>query len=233
MCWTLRPSRHTSIVIVRHAVRLPNADAALMICPPGVADFFPWMGNHPEDVLSEHVAKQGFYDKTPGSHESNTARPSLYSIFKHKSGLQTLSALFVSALEQRQAHGRVTAGSTFKPPPRVTLTDTKREAWLKDLANPAVPLRRLSRTIPHGIRGKILLDQCLCKNIPTTRAVWLSKCVGANEIRAFKRKGTSGTFAMGGEARWIKDWTACVEQFLDGVIGSCGTTDWRSKMIYA
>jgi len=204
-----------------------------MRCCPEVADFFPWMGNHPEDVLSEHVAKQGFYDKTQMSHESNTARPSLYSIFKHKSGLHTLSTLFVSALEQRQAHGRVTAGSTFKPPPRVTLTDTKRETWLKDLANPAVPLRRLSRTIPHGIRGKVLLDQCLSKDIPTTRAVWLAKCVGANEIRAFKRKGTSGTFVMGGEAKWVKDWTACVEQFIDGVIGSCGTTDWRSKMTYA
>lgn len=213
--------------------KLPGEKAVLTRCCSEVADFFPWMGNHPEDVLSEHVAKQGFYDKTQISHESNTARPSLYSIFKHKSGLHTLSTLFVSALEQRQAHGRVTACSTFKPPPRVTLTDAKREAWLKDLANPAVPLRRLSRTIPHGIRGKVLLDQCLSKDIPTTRAVWLAKCVGANEIRAFKRKGTSGTFAMGGEVKWIKDWTTCVEQFIDGVIGSCGTTEWRTKMTYA
>lgn len=198
-----------------------------------MADFFPWLGNHPEDILSEHAAKQGSYDKTHMPHESNTARPSLYSTLKNKSGLQTLSTLFVSAFEKRQAHGRVTASSTFKPPPRVTLTDTKREAWLKDLANPSVPLRRLSRTIPHGIRGKVLLDQCLNKSIPAPRAIWLAKCVGANEIRAFKRKGTSGTFAMGGETKWIKDWTSHVEQFVDGIIETCGKgPDWKSQMTY-
>lgn len=199
----------------------------------GPADFFPWSGHHAEDALNELTTKQGFYDKSPVSqNESNTARPSVWSSLKHKSGLQILSSLFVSALDQRQTHGTITANSTFKPPPRVTLTDTKREAWLRDLANPSIPLRRLSRTIPHGIRGKILLDHCLSKDIPTSRAIWLAKCVGANEIRAFKRKGTGGVFTVGGEAKWIKDWTANVEQFLESILGLCGSTDWRSKIDY-
>lgn len=199
----------------------------------GSADFFPWTGRHTEDVLNELTTKQGSYDKSPVSqNESNTARPSVWSSLKHKSGLQILSSLFVSALDQRQIHGTINTNSTFKPPPRVTLTDTKREAWLRDLANPSIPLRRLSRTIPHGIRGKILLDHCLSKDIPTSRAIWLAKCVGANEIRAFKRKGTGGVFTVGGEAKWIKDWTANVEQFLESIIGSCGSADWRSKINY-
>jgi mediator of RNA polymerase II transcription subunit 12 len=126
-----------------------------------------------------------------------------------------------------------TAPSTFKPPPRVTLTDTKREAWLKDLANPEVPLRKLSRTIPHGIRGKVLLDHCISKDIPIARAVWLSKCVGANEIRAFKRKGVSGPAALAGELKWIREWTVFVEQFIDGIITSCGQRGWSQKMNYA
>ncbi|KAI9715910.1 MAG: hypothetical protein M1812_005730 [Candelaria pacifica] len=197
-------------------------------------DFFPWSGNHSEDALSEQVTKQGFYDKSQVSqNETNTASTALRQTFKHKSGLQTLSSLFVSIYEQRQAHGRITATSTFKPPPRVTLTDTKREAWLRDLANSSVPLRRLSRTIPHGIRGKVLLEQCLGKNIPTVRAVWLAKCVGANEMRAFKRKGASAAFALGGEVKWVKDWTVFVEQFLEGVISNCGEKEWKSKMNYA
>ena len=140
--------------------------------------------------------------------------------------------MLVLALDQRQAHGTVAASCTFKPPPRVTLTDTKREAWLRDLADPDIPLRRLSRTIPHGIRGKILLDHCLGKMIPTTRAVWLAKCVGANEIRAFKRKGAGGAFAIGGEAKWIKDWTANVEQFLEIIIGRCGDVGWKTQVDY-
>ncbi|KAB8236815.1 mediator of RNA polymerase II transcription subunit 12 [Aspergillus alliaceus] len=199
-----------------------------------VADFSPWTGNHPEDVLNEQTAKQGHYDRTQVSqNESNTARPSLYAQLKHRSGLQMLSSVFAAALEKRQNHSLVTAPSTFKPPPRVTLTDNKREAWLRDLANPSVPLRKLSRTIPHGIRGKALLDQCLNKGIPVGRAVWLAKCVGANEIRAFKRKGTSGTLALGLEAKWVRDWTTTVQHFLEGVVGTCGSAQWKTKMTYA
>ncbi|KAL2853888.1 hypothetical protein BJY01DRAFT_206027 [Aspergillus pseudoustus] len=199
-----------------------------------VADFSPWTGNHPEDTLNDQSVKQGHYDRTQVSqNESNTARPSLYAQLKHRSGLQMLSSVFTAALEKRQNHSTVTAPSSFKPPPRVTLTDNKREAWLRDLANPSVPLRRLSRTIPHGIRGKALLDQCLNKWIPISRAVWLAKCVGANEIRAFKRKGTSGTLALGLEAKWVREWTSGVQQFLEGVIGACGSADWKSKMTYA
>ena len=199
----------------------------------GPADFFPWTGDHPEDVLNELTTKSGSYDKGQVSqNESSTARPSVWSSLKHKSGLQILSSLLVSALDQRQVHGTITATSTFKPPPRVTLTDTKREAWLRDLANPSIPLRRLSRTIPHGIRGKILLDHCLGKDIPTSRALWLAKCVGANEIRAFKRKGAGGVFTVGGEIKWIKDWTTNVEQFLESIVCTCGSTEWRARANY-
>lgn len=144
-----------------------------------------------------------------------------------------LSTVFAAALEKRQNHNTVHAPSTFKPPPRVTLTDNKREAWLRDLANSSVPLRRLSRTIPHGIRGKVLLDQCLGKWIPAARAVWLAKCVGANEIRAFKRKGTSGALAVGLEAKWVRDWTNNVQQFVEGVFGAPKAPDWKAKMTYA
>jgi mediator of RNA polymerase II transcription subunit 12 len=164
--------------------------------------------------------KSGHYDK-PGSSqtsESVSARFPLWSSFKHKSGLQILSSFFISSLDQRQAENSVHSKSTFKPPPRVTLTDTKREAWLKDLAESDIPLRRLSRTIPHGIRGKVLLEHCLAKNIPTWRAVWLAKCVGANEIRAFKRKGASNVFSSGGEAKWIREWTGNVQQFIESLI---------------
>ncbi|KAL3472657.1 hypothetical protein BJX99DRAFT_272789 [Aspergillus californicus] len=199
-----------------------------------VADFSPWTGNHPEDTLNDQTVKQGHYDRTQVSqNESNTARPSLYAQLKHRSGLQMLSSVFMAALEKRQKHNMVTVPSSFKPPPRVTLTDNKREAWLRDLANPSVPLRRLSRTIPHGIRGKALLDQCLSKWIPVSRAVWLVKCVGANEIRAFKRKGTSGSLALGLEIKWVREWTSGVQQFLESVIGTCGSAEWKSKMTYA
>ncbi|PQE15191.1 transcription mediator subunit Med12 protein [Rutstroemia sp. NJR-2017a WRK4] len=208
--------------------------AAPSYTPNGHADFFPWHGNHPEDQFSESVIRQGFFDKTQMTqNETGTAKTSIYPSLKHKSGLQTLSSLFTSVLAQRRAHGNITANSTFKPPPRVTVTDTKREIWLKDLANPTISLRRLSRSIPHGIRGKVLLEHSLSKNIPIERAVWLAKCVGANELRSFRRKGASGAFAMGGETKWVRDFTVCVEQVLEGIIGSCGEKDFRRRINYA
>ncbi|CZS98208.1 related to SRB8-DNA-directed RNA polymerase II holoenzyme and Srb10 CDK subcomplex subunit [Rhynchosporium agropyri] len=202
--------------------------------PNGHADFYPWTGNHPEDQFSEPVIRQGYFDKAQMTqNETGSAKPAISPALKHKSGLQTLSALFTNVLAQRRAHGQINSASTFKPPPRVTVTDTKREMWLKDLANPTISLRRLSRSIPHGVRGKVLLDQSLSKNIPIERAVWLAKCVGANELRSFRRKGASGTFAMGGEAKWIRDFTVCVEQFLETIVGSCGEKDFKARITYA
>ena len=199
----------------------------------GPADYFPWTGCHPEDVLNESAARNGFYDRLPASHsESGTARPSLWNGVKHRSGLQILSNLLISTLHERQEQGQLTISNTFKPPPRVTLTDAKRESWLKDLSNPAIPLRRLSRTIPHGVRGKSLLEQCLKKDIPISRAIWLAKCVGANEIRAFKRKGANGVFTVGGEGKWIKEWTTNIEQFLTSLLNDGDGTVWRVQVDY-
>ncbi|KAL8839074.1 MAG: hypothetical protein Q9170_001910 [Blastenia crenularia] len=233
----LEPTSTTPRYHSSHGVTRPRGDNAAKpnssIIRDGPADFAPWRGNHTEDALSETSIKQGFYDKTQVSQaESITAKPSIWSGLKHKSGLQVLSSLVVAVLDQRQGHGTTTAGCTFKPPPRVTLTDSKRESWLRDLANPSIPLRRLSRTIPHGIRGRALLDHSLAKNIPTARSLWLVKCVGANEIRAFKRKGASGAFAAGGEAKWIRDWTANVEQFLDLIISTCRAREGTDGLTY-
>lgn len=204
--------------------------------PKLVADFSPWLGTHPEDILTEAVIKAGYSDKpSSAATESNSAKPSLWPNLcqKNNMGLQTLSYLFAQVLEKRQVLGKVTAPATFKPPPRVTVTDSKRETWLRDLANVEVPLRKQSRTIPHGIRGKGLMDQCLSKDVPLPRAVWLAKCVGANELRAFRRKGVSGSAAASGEGKWIRDWTICVEQFVEGVVGACGEKDWQRRMNYA
>ncbi|KAM0279691.1 hypothetical protein ACHAQH_004493 [Verticillium albo-atrum] len=200
----------------------------------GNADFFSWAGNHPEDRLSDTVIKNGYFDKAPVTQaETTSAKAAIFPALKHKNGLNLLSSIFVGVLNQRKHNGQVVAPSAFKPPPRVTLTDTKREVWMRDLANPAISLRRLSRTIPHGIRGKGLLDHCLNKSVPTERAVWLVRCVGANDLRTVKRKGVNGTVVMGGEAKWLKDWTLYVEQFVESVTSAFGEADWKTRVQYA
>ena len=219
-----------------HGIDPPSA-ATRVPAPKKAADFAPWSGHHPEDVLNEEVVKNGYFDRVQGTNQTefNSARATISSSLNQKNsqGLGLLSFLFTSVLDKKQTIGKCTAPSTFKPPPRVTVTDTKREAWLRDLANPEVPLRKQSRTIPHGIRGKLLMEQCSTKAIPLQRAVWLAKCVGANELRAFRRKGVSGSAAANGELKWVGEWTMHVEQFLDDVIVACGQKDWQQKMNYA
>ncbi|KAA8614911.1 Med12 multi-domain protein [Pyrenophora tritici-repentis] len=211
----------------------PKSGAPEVIVPPVYfpggkpADLFPWTGNNAEDNLTETLVKAGVSNKPQIMNESNTARPSLINNLKNKSGLSTLSTLFVAVLEKRQQTGRLQTPNTFKPPPRLTLRDSTREQWLHDLANPNTGLRRLSRTIPHGLTGKVLLEQCLNKNIPLPRALWLAKCVGINELRAHKRKGQAGTVT------WGRGWTSSVEQFIDGVIGTIGQGDWKPRITYA
>jgi mediator of RNA polymerase II transcription subunit 12, fungi type len=230
-----------SIPRVRHEVKVPttvckleNPDDGPFVQGNSVADFFPWVGNHPEDQLNDQTVKSGQFDKQPPTwNESNTARPALLNTtFKNRLGLQTLSALYGSAMQQRAQNQRITSGSVFKPPPRVTLTETKRKAWLSDLANDTVPLRKLSRTIPQGIRGQLLLEQCLTNTVPISRAIWFAKCVGANEIRTLKRKGTSPTFAVSAEAKWSKDWTTNIQQFIEALVKDCGNPDWRTNISY-
>lgn len=198
-----------------------------------VLDYNPWTGQHPEDRLTETAIKGGHYEKAVVHNEVSSGRPSLWPHLKNGPGVQGLSALFAAVLQRREVDGRVTAASSFKPPPRVTLTDTKREQWLRDLSDPLVPLRKLSRTIPHGVRGKSLLDQCLGKNIPLARAVWLARCVGANELRAFRRKGISGAIMVENEFRWIKEWTATVESFNQECIDARDLPEWRNRLDYA
>ena len=229
-----------SIPRVRQDVKVPTTPCKLetpdegpFVLDPSVADFFPWAGNHPEDLLNEQTVKSGHFDKPPQTwNESNTARPTLLNTFKHKFGLQTLSCLYGSVMQLRAQNQRITSGSVFKPPPRVTLTESKRKAWLGDLANGNVPLRRLSRTIPQGIRGQLLLEQCLTNAVPISRAIWFAKCVGANEIRTLKRKGTSPTFAASAEAKWSKDWTTNIQQFVEALAKDCGKQDWRTSISY-
>ena len=62
------------------------------------------------------------------------------------------------------------------------MNDAKRETWFNDLANPAIPLSKLSRNIPHGYVGEKRLEMLFARHVPLLRAVWYIRAIGAIEI---------------------------------------------------
>ena len=79
-------------------------------------------------------------------------------------------------------HSVSSDGSTFKIPPRSTLNDAKREAWMLDLKKIDEPLHKLLRNAPIGYRGDKILDILSEREIPLQRASWYIKIVRLNEI---------------------------------------------------
>ncbi|QPG75259.1 hypothetical protein FOA43_002609 [Brettanomyces nanus] len=153
--------------------------------------------------------------------------------------MSTLSDAMIRTLRERRNINKIRGKSTYKPPPRVTLTEHKRDMWLKNLANSAIPLRQLSKAIPHGLRNKSLFEQCFNHNIPIARAIWLIKCVSSNEQRQLKRKAGKGNFfgAITLTNRWIVEWTDQVCSYLEQIYLSCFTPkfkdSWNQRFDYA
>jgi len=172
-------------------------------------DFLPWSHSPKEDILAVNHLQKGYYESPHVANELLSARNIMHQLLRSNNSLDELSSNLLKAIDVRSNNNKI-GSSSYKPPPRVTLTDQKRESWLRDLASSDVPLRKLSRTIPHGVRNKSLLDQCVMKNIPINRAIWFVRCVGTNELRGLKRKGGANM-----EFNWIQEWTLQVVEYIE------------------
>ncbi|EGW35667.1 uncharacterized protein SPAPADRAFT_133266 [Spathaspora passalidarum NRRL Y-27907] len=116
--------------------------------------------------------------------------------------------------------------NNFRIPPRVTLTATKKEAWLKDLGNSNIPIMKIGEKIPHGIRNKVLIDSVCSRNVPLNRALWFTKCVLFSELLALRRKHQARLSVSGPipgsefntvekfEIHWLQEWTQQVCDYI-------------------
>ena len=80
--------------------------------------------------------------------------------------------------------------STFRIPQRVTPNDAKRQAWFADLANLSVPLHKLGKSVPHGVKDQDLLDLLHANAVAILWAVWFLHVFGANEVTSLCHKPT-------------------------------------------
>ncbi|AOA60542.1 RNA polymerase II mediator complex subunit [Komagataella phaffii CBS 7435] len=218
-------------------------------------DFKIWQHSPQDDIIMTRYLQKGFFEAPVVQNESLSAR-SLMAVSLHENSnepnaseeqtakapnpkIKLLSDYIIQAIFQRRQLSKIHTKVIVRPPPRVTLTEHKREKWMENLANTRIPLSQLARAIPHGIKNRILLEQCCLYNVPVARAVWLVKCVAGNEVRVLRRKvQQSSTNALSTNAifnTWLSDWTDQVTNFLERFMISIFTPnqkDWRERSNY-
>lgn len=198
--------------------------------PQKYPDFCPW--DEPdlknEKLSNSNYLNKGYFENPLVSNEYYSARNLIQETLFSSSAnctklLNELSLNLTNSFRTRNdVINKIShASANFKLPPRVTLTALKREAWLKDLANPEVPLLQVCTKIPHGIRNKVLIEYMCNLNVPTTRAIWFTKCVLYSEQLLIRKKlqtkvNSSKISAAVDimEARWILEWTLHVADYL-------------------
>ncbi|KAJ8455905.1 hypothetical protein ONZ45_g18844 [Pleurotus djamor] len=151
----------------------------------GYPGFHPPRPGQDEDILSEQNVKNGFVADHPVSAESFNAQAIIKIDNDALSKLEDLmNAVFARKAQQLPS----IPSSTFRMPSRVTLTDAKRQSWFATLADSSVPLHKIGKSVPHGVKGHDLLDLLHSNNVAIPRAIWLLRVLGANETAGLRNK---------------------------------------------
>ncbi|KAJ7039194.1 hypothetical protein C8F04DRAFT_1087468 [Mycena alexandri] len=156
----------------------------------GYTGFHPPRPGQDEDVLTAENVRNGFPQPKFVQAETFSAKEVIHENMRTGDALHKLEELMNDVFIRRADRVAPIPPSTFRIPTRVTLNDSKRQAWLADLANPDVPLYKLGKSIPHGHKGHDLLDLLHSNKVAIPRAVWFLRVLGANETAGLRNKPT-------------------------------------------
>ncbi|KAN0064708.1 RNA polymerase II mediator complex subunit [Thecaphora frezii] len=126
---------------------------------PRVPDLFPTRPGQAEDEFTQTTVRNGFSGSFGVVNETLLAHEIMQDLLQTKGVLRDLGFCLHEVLQRRDdlERDRI-AASQHKPPSRVTLNDTKLANYVKDLADPEVPLHRLARSVPHGFKGEKMFE---------------------------------------------------------------------------
>ncbi|GAA6061332.1 hypothetical protein JCM10212_003222 [Sporobolomyces blumeae] len=172
--------------------------------------FYPTRDGMDEDQLTEAAVKSGYTAKLPIQADTFSAHGHVLDNLKAKDMLGNLSRLVTAVQARREANLPTYGPSTFRLPSRITLTDSKRETWFSDLANPSVPLSKLSRSVPHGYKGEKGLDMLSARKVEVSRAVWFVRAFGGVEIQSLAKSRPVSTAI----AQYTQEFTTVVCEFV-------------------
>ncbi|KAH9810188.1 hypothetical protein DFH28DRAFT_1184889 [Melampsora americana] len=169
----------------------PNWRLPIQLNQPilGFPGLHPTHPGQQEDAITKSLVQSGFSARTLT--ESFSAHQMIYKKLSDDSNFNLSSAGLSALIEARRrfcAINQYDIKSTIKIPGRVTLNDQKRENWLRELADPTVPLLKLSKNVPHGYKGEKLLEMLVQRRVEPVRAVWYIRLIGLNDIIAQRNK---------------------------------------------
>jgi hypothetical protein len=76
---------------------------------------------------------------------------------------------------------------TYRPPTRTIHNPLMRSNFLSTLSNPSIPLSKLSRNVPHGIKGEGMLELVWKNKVGVDRVGWFVGVIGGLEVQAGRR----------------------------------------------
>lgn len=127
----------------------------------GWPDVYPPKPGQIEDVLSEAAVKNGVGGRSAVSNETFSAHDMIHDRLKGTQVTSQLGSLFEEIVHRRKQLAKLRCGpapSHYRQPQRVTLNEAKLAAYIKELADPNVPLGKIAKSVPHGYRGERMLD---------------------------------------------------------------------------
>ncbi|KAG8742716.1 RNA polymerase II mediator complex subunit [Ceratobasidium sp. 414] len=189
-------------------------------CFPG---FDPPRPGQPEDILTDQNVKQGYNyaENVPVrmNNDNFSAHGLIHSTLmpsRNRSVISLLGDLMSAVYEVRAESTLNIPVHSYKLPPRMTLNDTRRSAWLADLSNPSAPLSKLSRTVLHVTKGPDLLDMLHAHGVAIPRAVWYVRVLGANETLSIKNRQNYNPAQLGIE--WAGAVTSHLKKQLQDIV---------------
>ncbi|KAK0551897.1 RNA polymerase II mediator complex subunit [Tilletia horrida] len=156
-------------------------------------DFYPATADQPEFSLDPRVTREGFQSQSQTNSEAFSVRNIAYERLSTPGVLSALSALLHNVVHLREPSQAIPSSTfsgikphSFRAPGRVTLNDLKLGNYIRQLADPSIPLHRLARSVPHGSKGERLLDM-----------LWLGAPPPAQQSNHGLRVATSATASAG------------------------------------
>ncbi|ORY57990.1 hypothetical protein BCR35DRAFT_309518 [Leucosporidium creatinivorum] len=174
--------------------------------------FYPTCDGQEEDQLTEQAVKAGFSGRTVVQTETFSAHQLIYEKLKSNDILGNLARLASAVKKQQESNVPSYEPPNFRLPKRNTLSDSRRESWLADLANPAIPLSKLYSVIPNSARGVGLLELMWSRKVEVERAVWFVRASGAGEIQALARTRSPHLSTV--ITTFTTEWTSHVQEFV-------------------